>query len=652
MTPGPFVTHAHKLLSNGYSPIPLWPGKKSPIPEGWPALCETPITEEQLTETAKRFPKAGLGVAGGCNGLVPIDIDTDDEAAVAAIRGALPETLVGKRGMKGATLFYRSRDPLPGRRFKDANGKPIVEVLTSGQSVIPPTMHPDTGEPYFWTTEATLLDTCVDDLPEITVDHLMALQEALRPWLPPPKEYKPRSDGAGNGTHGSNARVRAYAEAALVREAKELAAMGEDTGRNNKLFAASCKLGNFVHHGVLSESKVCAALLDACVANGLSGHIGLRGCEKTLANGLRWAERDELREPKEPRSNGNGYDNGHANGYDYEAKKGQEQQKPRRIRLVPFHQITLGTQRRDLIKGLIPRIGLSVIWGPPKCGKSFIAFDMFMHVVLGWEYRGRRVHAGPVVYCAFEGQQGFRARKEAWCQERLAEAADDVPFYLMPLTLNLVQGHSELIEAIKHDVGNKPAAVVLDTLNRSIQGSEDNGQDMGAYIRASDAIREAFECAVVIIHHCGHNGERPRGHSSLVAAADAVLSVRKDAAGQIVTKVDLMKDGPEGEELASRLRHVEVGQTDDGDRITSCMVDAVAEVPLPQEQDLTLNQQTMFRILYRAGPEGLTQDEWNKRAREAGLGVSRRATLYDLRADLQTKKLVHEHQGVWRASRK
>src|SRR6187455_2945204 len=54
-----------------------------------------------------------------------------------------------------------------------------------------------------------------------------------------------------------------------------------------------------------------------------------------------------------------------------------------RIKLVPFDKVTLGTERRYLVKGLIPYPGLSVVWGPPKSGKSFWTFDLVMHVALG-----------------------------------------------------------------------------------------------------------------------------------------------------------------------------------------------------------------------------------------------------------------------------
>jgi hypothetical protein len=71
---------------------------------------------------------------------------------------------------------------------------------------------------------------------------------------------------------------------------------------------------------------------------------------------------------------------------------------------------------------LIPLPGLTVIWGPPKCGKSFWTFDLSMHVALKWDYRGRRVHGGPVVYCCFEGQTGMQARVEAFRQRFLAQS--------------------------------------------------------------------------------------------------------------------------------------------------------------------------------------------------------------------------------------
>jgi hypothetical protein len=244
-----------------------------------------------------------------------------------------------------------------------------------------------------------------------------------------------------------------------------------------------------------------------------------------------------------------------------------------RIRLTPFNEIKLGTQARYLVSTLIPLTGLALVWGPPKCGKSFWAFDVLMHVALGWEYRGLRVRRGPVVYCAFEGQAGIQARAEAFRQRFLAEDPDAIPFYLVTLRLDLVADQAELVAAVKAQLGSVvPVAVALDTLNRSLQGSESSDEDMAAYVNAADAIKDAFSCSVMVIHHCGHEGTRPRGHSSLIGAADVIIKVSRDAADNIIAEVEDAKDGPQGHSVRSRLEVIEVGEDDEGEVITSCVV--------------------------------------------------------------------------------
>jgi hypothetical protein len=243
-----------------------------------------------------------------------------------------------------------------------------------------------------------------------------------------------------------------------------------------------------------------------------------------------------------------------------------------RFKLQAFQSLKLGTDAVYLVKGIIPRHGLTVVWGPPKCGKSFWVFDLVMHVALDWKYRERRVQHGPVVYCAFEGAEGFKARAEAFRQRHLAEDHGEIDFHMIGARANLVTDHSELIGAIRTQLQGSPVAVVLDTLNRSLQGSESDDKDMTAYIKAADAIREAFGCAVVIVHHCGVEGTRPRGHTSLTGAVDAQLAVKRDAAGNVLVTVEWMKDGPEGDTIASKLESLDVGMDDDGETITSCVV--------------------------------------------------------------------------------
>jgi hypothetical protein len=318
-----------------------------------------------------------------------------------------------------------------------------------------------------------------------------------------------------------------------------------------------------------------------------------------------------------------------------------------RFKLRRFDELKIGTERTYLVKGLIPRTGLVVVWGPPKCGKSFWTFDLVLHVALGREYRGRRVQRGPVVYCAFEGGGGYPARAEAWQQRYLPEDHEPFDFFLLDAQIDLVSDHKEIIAAIRAQKA-APACVVLDTLNRSLAGSESNDKDMALYIRAADAIREAFGCVVIIVHHCGVDGTRPRGHTSLTGAVDAQLAVRRDAADNVIVTVEWMKDGREGDVIASRLERVEMGNDIDGDPISSCVV---APIELPAagtgEPKLSKNQQTMFSILHAAGPSGLTGDQWNSQAREAGLGERRKADLVDFKIALRAKGLVRQYGDRW-----
>src|SRR5262249_34349472 len=85
----------------------------------------------------------------------------------------------------------------------------------------------------------------------------------------------------------------------------------------------------------------------------------------------------------------------------------QQQQQPKKLPIEPFRAITLPALANYSIKGILPRTGLAVAWGPPKSGKSFWIFDAVMHIATGQPYRGRNVRKGTVVYLALEGGGGF-----------------------------------------------------------------------------------------------------------------------------------------------------------------------------------------------------------------------------------------------------
>jgi AAA domain len=323
-----------------------------------------------------------------------------------------------------------------------------------------------------------------------------------------------------------------------------------------------------------------------------------------------------------------------------------------RFKLQPFDSLTFKCQSNYLVKGLIPREGLVVVWGPPKCGKSFWTFDLTMHVALGWDYRGRRVKQQvPVVYCAFEGAAGFTNRKQAFKERH--EVPDNPPFFLVGTRMDMAKEHRLLIGAIRAQIGKTmPGVVVLDTLNRSLAGSESKDEDMAAYVKAADAIRETFGCVVIIVHHCGIEGNRPRGHTSLTGAADTQLAVKKDAAGNVVVTVEYMKDGQEGDVIVSRLERVPLGfdeDDEDKDEISSCIVVPQDDAIVTDKRvKLTKNQQTLLNILSATGKAGMSNDDWFAAAQELDIATKRKADFYDARRALEEKRLiVKQYDGRW-----
>lgn len=286
------------------------------------------------------------------------------------------------------------------------------------------------------------------------------------------------------------------------------------------------------------------------------------------------------------------------------------QGKVQAFKLTNICELRAEGRNRDLVKGLIPKVGLTVVYGPPKCGKSFWIIDLLAHIAAGRPYRGRRVHAGPVVYIGLEGEAGLRARAQALAEHLNLEGK--VPFDANFGPLNLVKDVEQLINGIKEQCGAQfPVCIAIDTLNRSIAGSENDDRDMGAFVRACDRIRIAFGCAVVVIHHTGKEANGPRGHSSLTGAADAQISVRRGEGSKvIVASIERMKDGEEGDEIVSRLEVVAVGNDEDGDPITTCVV-----VPAGADQSrggpkLSSAAQAMFgelMVLTREAGEPVSQ---------------------------------------------
>src|SRR5262249_15146737 len=233
-----------------------------------------------------------------------------------------------------------------------------------------------------------------------------------------------------------------------------------------------------------------------------------------------------------------------------------------------------GLEPEYLVDELMPSAGLVLVWGKQKTFKSFWLLDLFVHVAMGWPYRDHAVRQGPVIYCAFEGGHGYKGRIEAIRRHYGISDDVDVPLYVMPGQVDLIADEKALVDEFRYQLGPViPAVAVLDTLNRSLSGSESSDKDMTLYVKAAEAVRKAFGCLCVIVHHCGYDDTHARGHTSLPAAVDAELSVMRDEGSPIMlVTVKAMRDGPEGMVVRSRAQSMQLDPDQNGKQRSSIVI--------------------------------------------------------------------------------
>jgi hypothetical protein len=243
--------------------------------------------------------------------------------------------------------------------------------------------------------------------------------------------------------------------------------------------------------------------------------------------------------------------------------------------------------RNYLIKGLMAPNELSVIYGEPGSGKSFLGSTMAYSISTGREVFGRRVRAAPVIFAALEGQIGFERRVLA-LKNRYGPSPD---FYWLSQPADLYSAECDVKGLIDAVLKVDARLLMIDTLARAMGGgSENDGRDMGMVIAALDLIRRETGAHVSAIHHCGKDRTRGmRGHSSLLGAVDMALEVVRTEAGARFTQIVKAKDGKDGEQHGFELEVVELGKDEDGDPITSCDVLelAISDMTHRREHKLT-----------------------------------------------------------------
>lgn len=211
----------------------------------------------------------------------------------------------------------------------------------------------------------------------------------------------------------------------------------------------------------------------------------------------------------------------------------------------PLSGIISAADLQDLqfppIRWIVPEImpeGLTLLAGPPKVGKSWLAMETALAVGSGGSVLGRPCEAGPVLYLALEDN----ARR---AQRRLRKLAGDRDW---PSNLDLAFEWPRLdggLGPLRQWLAAHPKArmLIVDTLApvRPFERANDGAHSKDyAALRGLHHIAREFNIAVLVIHHTRKaHADDPfdtvSGSTGLTGAADATLVLqRREGDGGLV----------------------------------------------------------------------------------------------------------------------
>lgn len=259
-----------------------------------------------------------------------------------------------------------------------------------------------------------------------------------------------------------------------------------------------------------------------------------------------------------------------------------------------------------LIHEMIVEDGLTIVYGDPGAGKSFIVLDMALRLAMAMDWHGAATQATGVLYIAGEGARGIGKRIKGWRREHGLEGVD-APFLLLPVAVELLDDkqRAKLLRTIDAAVvraGFQIGLIVVDTVSRALAGSDENGQEaMGAFVSACDAIKHHTGGALIGVHHSGKDKDRGmRGSTVLLGACDASIKITKSE--KLVTlKTEKQKDAEEAEPIYMDLKKVSWAQGLEEEQSTL--------VPFRSEATAIYEQQSITREMIAAA-FGIMADAW------------------------------------------
>jgi phage/plasmid primase-like uncharacterized protein len=319
--------------------------------------------------------------------------------------------------------------------------------------------------------------------------------------------------------------------------------------------------------------------------------------------------------------------------------------QPSRFRLLTADQLAALPPLDYRIKRILPAYGVAAFYGASGSGKTFLVLDAAMHAADGLAWFGYRSKACSVVYVGLEGAAGLPQRVKAYRTARGPHTGRNVRFITAPLSILESGDLSGLANCIKSARAGE-GIVIIDTLNAAAPGADENSSaDMGRIIAGAKQLQADIGGLVVLVHHTGKDAAKGlRGHSSLFAALDAAVEVTRDG-DRREWSIAKSKDGEDGIAHPFRLAVVELGIDQDGDPLTSCVIepaerteDAMRKANLPKGGNQQIVLCALRDLLRDAKQYGMAGAPPTRPCIELEEAISRTRDRLTVEADRKTER--------------
>ncbi|MGI9251286.1 MAG: AAA family ATPase [Pseudohongiellaceae bacterium] len=214
-----------------------------------------------------------------------------------------------------------------------------------------------------------------------------------------------------------------------------------------------------------------------------------------------------------------------------------------------------------LVDGFIEKGSTCLFIGDTNTYKTYQALALANCIVRGIPWNGYEIPtARPVLYMAGEGRRGVYSRIQAW--QNTHAAGDEIePLHIM---LGCAQFNDpEHLKGLDAFLGKYPdCVVVIDTLSKASAGwSENDNDDMNAFIARCDEMSRERGATSIVLHHPAKSTQMARGASALRLGADTELSFNSDAKGSVSLRMTMQRNADTWEQPMN-LKAVRDAQSD------------------------------------------------------------------------------------------